>query len=210
MCMVSSMKQVFLNYSINSILSQHHDYDETKIAELKYGLEGFYIMITKAIVIFSLAIILGIFKEMILLLFFFNILRSTGFGLHASKSGICLFASSSIFLLLPFVAKIIIIPLYIKDILGIISIILIYLYAPSDTKKRPLVNKKKRTIYKLITTTNCIILVFISLIIKNEIISNLILFGIYIEIFLILPIVYKIFHLSYNNYITYNLENNLH
>lgn len=48
-----------------------------------------------------------------------------------------------------------------------------------------------------------IIFVFISTFIQHEVISNLILFGIYTEVILILPITYKVFHLSYNNYKNY-------
>lgn len=201
------LKKVFLNYSL-SIIQKEYNLDDIRVAELKYGLEGFYLTITKAIVILFIAYLFNILKETLLLLLFFNILRSTGFGLHASKSWICLLSSIIFFILLPIISKIIIIPLYIKCILGLLSIMLVYLYAPADTHKHPLIYKKKRNIYKIITTINCIILVIISLVIKNEIISNLIIFGVYSEIIVILPITYKLFNLSYANYKNYTFANN--
>lgn len=197
------MKEKFLTYCLNKIKKGDPTINEVKLEELRYGLEGIYLTITKSIVIFGLAIILGIFKEMLLLLIFFNILRTTGFGLHATKSWICLLSSAIIFIFLPFLSKILVVPFVLKIILGIIAIILVYMYSPSDTIKRPIINQKRRNRYKFITTINCILLVFCLVYIPNGVISNLLLFGIYNEIILIIPLTYKIFNLSYNNYLNY-------
>lgn len=88
-------------------------------------------------------------------------------------------------------------------ILSITSVILIYKYAPADTKKRPLIKEKKRNIYKFITTVNCIILNILIIFIKNNIIVNLIILGIYAEVIIILPKTYKLFNMSYGNYKNY-------
>lgn len=200
------MKQKFLNYSLSLIHTYYPEYDDVKLAELRYGLEGFYLSVSKLIVIFGLALIFGIFKEMLIMLVIFNILRTTGFGLHATKSWICLLSSSSIFLIFPLIAKFVTIPFIAKLLLAIVSIVCIFLYAPADTKKRPIIKKKKREMYKFITTISCIGLNIFALIIKNSILSNLIIFGIYTEVIMILPITYKLFHLSYNNYENYILQ----
>lgn len=197
------MKKKFLDYAIKSIHEYNPEYDGIKLAELRYGLEGFYLSVTKLIVIFTIAIILGIFKEMLIMLIIFNILRTTGFGLHATKSWICLVSSTSVFIGLPYIANILIVPTIIKYLLAVASTILIFMYAPADTKKRPLINKKKRTIYKIVTTINCIILNIMAIYINGSTITNLIIFGIWTEIVLILPISYKLFHLSYDNYKNY-------
>lgn len=196
------MKKRFLKWSLNLIKNNNPSIDDIKLDEIRYGLEGIYLTITKTIFIFTICYLLNIFKEMILLLLFFNILRTTGFGLHAKKSWMCWLSSTIMFVILPLLAKNIIIQYNLKLFLGIFSIILIFLYAPADTEKRPLINKKKRIIWKVVTTINCTILVIFSLITK-EIISNLIIFGIYSEIILISPLTYKIFHLNYNNYKEY-------
>jgi len=197
------MKQNILNHCLGFISSNRPDIDEIKLDEIRYGLEAIYMTITKTVVIFTISIILDIFIEMFLLLLFFNILRTTGFGLHATKSWICLLSSTLIFIFLPFISKIIYIPIFIKSILGVIAIILIFIYAPADTIKRPIINKNRRAIYKSLTTISCIILTLTSIIIKDNTISNLIIFGVYTEVILILPITYKIFGLSYNNYLNY-------
>lgn len=200
------MKKRFLNYAISLIKEKYPDTDDIKLDEYKYSLEGFYLTFSKLLIIIPIAFILGVFKEMIILLFFFNILRESAHGLHATKSWICLLSSTIIFVGIPFIAKLVLIPYLIKVTLGIIGVILIYKYSPADTKKAPIIKEKKRNKYKFISTINCIILTFLYLLIKNEVISNIIIFSIWIEIILILPITYKIFNLSYNNYKTYILN----
>lgn len=197
------MKQVFLNRSLDIIKNNKPGLSEEKLEEYRYGLEGFYIFLTKTIIIFTLAIILGVFKEMIILFIAFNMLRVPGAGLHASKSSICLTSSSLIFIVLPFVLRHIEIPFIVKVIIGIIDIILIYKYAPADTKKKPIIKKSRREKLKFATTINCIILVTAFLVIKDNLISNLIIAGIFVEVFMILPISYKLFNFTYNNYLLY-------
>ena len=96
------MKEKFLKSSIDMI-SKYQNVDEGDISKLRYGLEGIYLTLTKMVIIFLLAIILKIFKEIFFLLIFFNIIRFTGFGFHANKSSECLFISIISFVLLPYI-----------------------------------------------------------------------------------------------------------
>ena len=66
-------------------INNNYNFNEVKTAEIKYGIESFYLFITKTIVILSLAFVLGIIKEILMLLFFYNLLRMSGFGVHAMK-----------------------------------------------------------------------------------------------------------------------------
>ena len=73
-------------------------------------------------------------------------------------------------------------------------------------KKRPIVNKKRRQIYKTASTILTIIFSFIAILINNNFISNCLIFSIVMQNCMISPIVYKIFKLPYNNYITFLKE----
>ena len=174
---------------------------------IRYGLEGIYLTISKVIIILILSLIIGIFKEVIIFLLLFNVIRSTAFGLHATKSYICLISSTLIFILVPYLCLYIDINNYIKSFLSIVCILYIYKYAPSDTVKRPIVNRKRRFIYKSLSTFISILYAFISLLINNSFISNTLIFSLVVECFMISPIIYKVFKLPYNNYITF-LKNN--
>ena len=192
------MKKRFLTYSTGLIKKYYPETDDIKMEEYAYNLEGFYLTITKMLVIFPLAIIFGVIKELLIILLAFNILRAQAHGLHATKSWICLLSSSIVFILVPLIAKTIKIQFIYKIIINIIA-----LYAPADTVKAPIIKAEKRKKYKINSIIYTLILIIISLLIKDSSISNLIIFTIWIEVFLILPITYKIFHLSYNNYIEY-------
>lgn len=196
------MREKIIKRLINYI-KKYKSLSNDKEEIILYGLESIYILVTKMIVIFSIAIILGIFKEMIIFLIIFNIIRTFAFGLHASKSWICLIISSILFLGLPYVLKYIIINNYIKILIGIPSIIMVYLFSPADTEKRPIINKKRRLFLKKISTLISIIYVLLSLCINNIFIGNCLIFGLLLEVLFISPFTYRIFKLPYNNYLNY-------
>lgn len=197
------MKKKYLSLTLGIIKKYNPDLSDIELDEMRYGLEGFYLTITKMVVIIPLAFLLGVGKELILMLLFYNLLRENACGLHATKSWMCLLSSSIIFILLPLISREVIFSIEWKIILNIVGIVLMFIYAPADTIKAPIIKKKNRDKKKFRATITTIIFSFLCIFIKNEVISNLILFGIYTEIILILPITYKIFHLSYNNYKNY-------
>ncbi len=199
------MKKFIINKCMNYI-KNNTDYDKTKLAEIKYGLEGIYLTFSKIIIILILAFILNIEKEMIIYMLIYNIIRMPSFGLHATKSWICLLSSTILFIGIPYLCIVLTIPKFLKLIIGIVGICLMFKNSPADTKKRPIVNKKRRKIYKFISTLLAIIFVLFSIIIKDNFISNCFIFALVMQNFMISPIVYKIFKLPYNNYITFLKE----
>lgn len=187
-------------------IKENTDYDDVKLKEIEYGIVSIYLTISKIIIISILAFVLGIFKEMIICTIFFNIIRMPAFGLHATKSWICLLSSAITFLLVPILSIYLNINVIIKAIICSACIILMYKNAPADTKKKPIVNKKRRFVYKTLSTILAIIFSFIAILINDQFISNALIFALIIENILISPLVYKLFKLPYNNYITYLKE----
>ena len=110
------MKNFIINKCMNSI-KKKNKYDDIKLKEIKYGLEGIYLTITKLVVIAILAAILGIFKEMVIYICLYNIVRTPSFGLHATKSWICLLSSSILFIGIPFICIYLTIPIIYKIII---------------------------------------------------------------------------------------------
>lgn len=193
------MKDLIINKAMNSIKSKNN-YDDVKLAEIKYGLSTLYINITKTIVIITSAILLNIIKELLFILLFYGLLRLTGFGLHAKKSWQCWIGSLITFLLLPYLVKLLTINFYIRLVISTLSVIFIFIYAPADTEKRPLIRKNKRILYKILCTLTAIGLTVYSLLTKNILIQNSIFFSLILECFMISPLSYKIFKLKYANY----------
>ncbi len=202
------MKKVVMNYTMN-LIKNNNNYDEEQLAIIRYGLEGLYLTITKLIIILSLAFILNILKEVIIFLIIYNIIRMPSFGLHATKSWICLLSSIIIFIGFPIICRYLYLTNYFKVILGLILVLFIYKNAPADTHKRPIVNQKRRIFYKYCSTFIAIIFIFCSILINDNFISNCFIFSLFVQSFMIAPSVYKLFNLPYNNYLTYLVNNNI-
>ena len=197
------MKDKFVDYCMSVIQSYKKDLSKRDIDKFRYGLEGLYLTITKIIFIIIISLLLGIFKETFLLIIIFNGIRFFSFGVHAKRSIDCLISSTIFFIGFPLLSIYLEIPIIIKYIIFIPIVILIGIYSPSDTKKRPLTNKKKRKIYKICSIIVSIIYMVLSIIIENNTLSNCFIFALIIQVIVILPITYKIFGVEYNNYKNY-------
>lgn len=200
------MKKRFLNIIRNSIKKQYPNYSEDKLDEIMYGVEGIYLTITKMIIIFIFAFTLGVAKELLLLLIAFNFVRLFAFGMHADKSWICLVFSSLLFLGGAFLSKYIVLDKVVLYLLYLIVFILVAAYAPADTVKRPLIKKKKRIRFKILSVIVVISYFIITLLITNNLIINVLIFGLIIECILISPLTYKAFKMPYKNYKNYGLN----
>lgn len=197
------MKELVVNSIMNNI-TKYYDYDNTKINEIKYGIESLYLTISKTIIIFIISILINMTKELILLFTFYSLIRLTGFGVHAKKSWHCWVTSITMFILIPLLIKYVTLNQELIIISYIVFTLLLIKYAPADTEKRPLINKKKRIIYKVLTITLAITYLIYSLIYKdNTIIINTLYFSVLLEVILILPCTYKLFGVKYNNYKNY-------
>lgn len=200
------MKKLIINKCMELVTTYNKDLSQRDIDKIKYGLEGLYLTITKLIFIIIVSIILGIWKETLLLILIFNGIRLTSFGVHAKRSIDCLISSTLFFILFPIICIKFSIPLIVKVILFIPLTVLIGIFAPADTEKRPLINKKKRKIYKMLSIMISIIYMTIAIVIKDNTLSNCFIFAIVIQIIIMLPITYKLFGVSYNNYKTYEVK----
>lgn len=196
------MKNLVVNSIMNNI-TKYYNYDDTKLDEIKYGIESLYLTISKTIIILIGCIILKIVKPLLLLFIFYGIIRLTGFGVHAKKSWHCWVTSLLMFIGIPILISIISVNNNIIFITYLICMILMLKYAPADTEKRPLIHKNKRTLYKILTLLITFIYLILSLILKNQIIINTLYLSIILETIQILPITYKLYGVRYNNYKNY-------
>ncbi len=199
------MKDLFLNSSIN-LLQKEYKYDSDTLDRVKYGLEVIYLTITKLSVIFFVSLIFNCFKETLLLIIFINFLRMFAYGLHAKKSWHCYVSSIFSFVILPIIFINLKFSIIQKILLSSLTLLSLVLFAPADTEKRPLVNKKHRLKLKIYSIIVSILYITFIFIIKNNEIINLIILSLIIQSMLINPFIYKIFDLPYNNYKSYQKE----
>ncbi len=198
------MKELIVGKSMSLIQKQYPEYDDVKLAEIRYGLASIYITISKTIIICLIALILGILKELIIFTIIYNLLRMTSFGLHATKSWICLLSSTTIFIGSTYLCTIITFPLLLKIIIGIIGILLIFKNSPADTVKKPIVSPKRRMVYKTLSTITATIFVILSIAIINNFLSNCFILALIIQNIMISKVTYKVFGQPYDNYKSYH------
>ena len=197
------MKKKFLEWSINKIKKENKNISQEKLDEIAYGLEALYLTMTKMVIIIIIAILLKIVKEVFLLMIFYNIIRTTAFGMHAKKSIHCLIISLTFFIGGALLCKYVYITPYVKIFIAVICLICLIKYAPADTHKRPLINARKRKIYKIISIILGIIYLSLIIIFRNVKITNYICLGLLEAVLMIHPIVYRMFHMPYSNYKNY-------
>ena len=203
MKLVMEMKKKILNHCMKIVKDKYPEYAEDKLEVISYGLESIYLTFTKIIIIFILAIILNIWKEVLLLLAFYNLIRVTAFGMHAKKSIHCLIISLTLFIGGVYLCKYLVIPLILKVVLSITCIVLIAKCAPADTEKRPIINKKLRKKYKIVSVIIAGMFAIAIVLLSDKNISNYLLLGMIEATIMLLPITYKVFDLPYDNYKNY-------
>jgi accessory gene regulator B len=191
------MKTKFTTFCINFI-TKYNNYSEKDLDKIRYGLEGLYLTISKLVIIFTIALFLGILLDLLIIIVFYNFLRFFGFGFHADKSWQCLIISITMFNVLPFLFLNIDISLFYTLLISIICCISFIIFAPADTKKRPLKNKRKRQLRKLGTFTLGIIYALIAIFYLP--LRNYLLVALILETIGVLPVLYLMTGQSYNNY----------
>lgn len=198
------MKEKFIASVVN-LAKRKKEYTEEEVAIMRYALEGIYLTFTKILVITLIAALLGLFKKYIWFVLLYTPIRSVSFGWHANTTKQCWVVSILAFILIPYTFSIITINRITKIILLTFSIFIFALYSPADTKKRPIVNKKRRLMFKVVSLI--IIFVYSYYALNNSnLISNLMLASLLYQSMLINPLIYKISHQEFNNFKAYNLN----
>lgn len=191
------IKNAVLNSWMNKVKSLNR-YDEVRLAEIKYGLEAFYLTLTKTIIIGFIAIILGIWKEVLALVLCFIPIRTFAAGFHTNTSLQCLILSSFIFLGIPIISKNIVINLNYLRIIYPILLIGYAIFSPKDTHKKPINNNKKRFFLKITSLIIVIIYFILCITINNLYITTLLTLSLIIELIMLSPLPFIIFRQKYN------------
>jgi len=170
------------------------------LLKLERGLNIVLINVEKFIVIFAIAIYFKIFFEALLMSLVFGFIRNKAFGIHAKSSTMCTITSILMFDLGAYLSKFISLNNYIIFFIFIILNIFIFMYAPADTEKHPLINKNKRNTLKRQAMTRGIIIMVLALLVPNGNIKVLMTLSCIFSVIIILPVTYKIFNRRYRNY----------
>ena len=197
------MKKFVMNHAMHVVKGVYPNYDDDKLDEIRYGLEAIYLSLSKTIVILLITLILGIFKESVIVLLFFNFLRMFALGIHAKESWQCWISSSIMFIGIPYLCIYTELSnIYYYIMIGF-SVLNFLLYAPADTVKRPLIKKHRRIKFKVLTLIVSLIDIILFFNTNDVFIKNVIVYTMLLEVVLIHPLTYRVFKLPYKNYERY-------
>lgn len=195
--------------SIAKAMNKYLKYGGVEKIKLEFGMEIVLNNISKMFILGLIAYGLGVVAESIIIFIVFRGMRKYAHGLHAKSSINCLIYSGASILLVPIIISDYCLNSIMILILGIIVILLYRFYAPSDTQKNPLVNKKLRKGLKKKAIIWATIFVVIAIVIPNEQLKVFIIYGLYLEVVSILPITYKILKHRKDNYEWFTKECNV-
>lgn len=193
------MKETFVNSSLD-YLRRSNAVDKSKEKIFKYTLESLYSFTTKSVTILLTSVILGTFKTTFLTLLLYSILRGFTFGIHATKNLYCWIISLTTYIILPFIINNFEFSNTLIHILYIIGLIAILLWSPADTKARPLLNKNKRLVNKIISIFISLTYIGIAFFMNNSNFNEIISIIFLMNSICICPLTYYIFKQPYKNY----------
>lgn len=176
--------------------------DEEKSEIIYYGLQNIVGELPKGLFIWLIAWVCGVLKLVILGTIIFLIYRGFAGGVHLKGHFSCFFVSTLLVVGSTILAKEFLYEntLFVYTALFLINFIIASECAPADTENRPIMKKSQRKKQKIEAVLMVVLIYFFStFVIKNNIISNLLMYMITIESIMITPIAYKIFDNKYGD-----------
>ena len=190
------MVETISNKLTSRIRKEMPDINDERAEVINYGLQLISGEIPKLIIIITIAYILKVLDLSILVLILLLPYRTVSGGVHLQSHLGCIVATSVFYIGNAVLSKYIVLTKTVEYIItGIVwmfSMIMIKLYAPADTEEVPILRKKERTTKKILSYIVMTLSLIASLIIKNTVISNLLLFGVLFQTVAITRLMYKI------------------
>jgi len=181
-------------------LNQYMGKSGPEFTKLVLGMEVIIINVSKLIIIYLLAAALGVVVQTAIIQAGYVLIKRHSFGLHALNSTVCTVVSCLMFVITPLILSGFGINNLTVLVVFIFIVMCLYLYAPADTKARPLVGVKLRAHLKKKAVFCGLVLMLITLLIPSYELKFLLTLGAVYQCLGILPITYKILKRSEKNY----------
>ncbi len=185
----------------NKIRKEMPDVDDERAEVINYGLQILLGEVPKFFIMLIIAYFLGVFKMTLITFLIIMPYRMFSGGFHLKTHLGCIISTCTFYCGIAFLAKNIVlneIARYSLIIATLIfGIIMIKLYAPADTENVPILSKKVRKQKQIMSYVCLIVGLIISAVIKNNTISNIIIFGYIVQTFMITKLAYKLTNNKY-------------
>lgn len=199
----------FCEYITNKIRKEIPDMDDERAEVIKYGIQLIVGEIPKVFSVFIIGAILGLWWQTLIAFWILLPYKYASGGFHLKSHIGCFIGTNLIYCGNAYLSTVINLNIYAKITLIalnlIIGIIMITKYAPADTINLPILTKKERKMKRILSYIFLTINMAIAIVIPNNTISNILIFGTLIQTFSITRLAYKITKNEYG-YETYLKE----
>lgn len=183
------------NFLTKKIQESNAEIDDERAEIINYGLQNIIGEIPKFFILIAIAYFIGLGKLAIITFFIMLPYRAASGGFHLHSHLGCIIGTTLIYCGTAYMSKNLIInPIYAKYIfiafIWIFSMIMIKLYAPADTENVPILSRKERKNKRIQSYIILNINLILALIIKDNTISNICMYGTLIQTFTITRVAY--------------------
>ena len=189
------------DYLTNKIKNKMPEIDDERAEVINYGIHLIVGEIPKTFIFIAIAAILGVLKEFFITMLVIFPYRAFSGGFHLKTHLGCIIGTSLMYCGIPLLSKYIIISTNIKYILTVLvwifGIVMCRLYAPADTENVPILRKKDRKQKQILSYIVLTITLVIGLIINNNIVSNIVILGMFMQSITITKIAYRLTNNKY-------------
>lgn len=200
------------DYLTNKIKKENAEIDDERAEVINYGIHLIVGEIPKFFIIMGIAYLLRVLDLTILAFFLVMPYRAVSGGFHLKTHIGCIVGSVLFFCGIGLLGKYIILGQVTKYIvtftIWVFGMIMVRLYAPADTENVPIISKHDRKVKRILSYTALTISIVASLVIKNEVISNIIVYGMLFQSISISRFAYNLTHNKYG-YEVYNTSEQL-
>ena len=200
------------DYLTNKIQKEDQEIDDERAEIINYGIHLIVGEIPKFFIIMGIAYLLGVFDLTVIAFFLILPFRAASGGFHLKTHIGCIVGSVIFFCGVGILGKYLILEGIVKYIITAIiwlfGMIMVKLYAPADTENVPIISKKERKKKKILSYILLTASIIASLIIKDTVISNIIVYGMLFQSISITKLAYKLTNNKYG-YEVYNTSEGL-
>ncbi len=199
------------DYLTNKIRKQMPDVDDERAEVINYGIHLVIGEIPKTFIFIIIAAVLGVLKEFFITMLVIFPYRAFSGGVHLKTHLGCIVATSLMYCGTAYISQFQLFSNQIKYILiplvWIFGMIMCKLYAPADTENVPILRKKDRRIKQILSYITLTITLIIGALIKDYVVSNIIILGIFIQSLTITRFIYKLTNNKYGYEVYMQQEN---
>lgn len=201
------MIEKFCIFLVNKMRTESPEIDDERAEIISYGLQLLIGEVPKMFITLIVAYIFGILKFTVIMVLVLMPYRAFSGGFHLHTHIGCIISTTLYYCCIPKISIYFYFNSQTKLIFVlcalIFGIIIIKRYAPADTENVPILQEKERKQKKILSYITYILGLTIALFIKDNVVSNIIIFGYIMQTLMITPIAYRLTKNKYG-YEVYN------